>query len=189
MNGMNQELYHHGILGMRWGIRRTPKQLGYPPAEPRKTADGKVGTYKTKGHVTDADYGITKSKLAKGDSSDEKELKWLIKQDKKLNRYNNDVKKYLTATQNELKKSRESRYVRAFNNTAAIMNTEASKRPIYRDEAEEMHDRIFGEQYKKLLIDDAKSTKSYQRAKKLINKYGHEYLDDDNAKIIKRIEG
>lgn len=120
---------------------------------------------------------------------DEKELKWLIKQDKKLNRYNNDVKKYLTATQNELKKSRESRYVRAFNNTAAIMNTEASKRPIYRDEAEEMHDRIFGEQYKKLLIDDAKSTKSYQRARKLINKYGHEYLDDDNAKIIKRIEG
>lgn len=68
MNEIN-ELQHHGILGMRWGIRRTPEQLGYPPAEPRKTADGKVGTYKTKGHVTDADYGITKSKLAKGDSS------------------------------------------------------------------------------------------------------------------------
>lgn len=23
------ELYHHGIKGMRWGIRRTPEQLGH----------------------------------------------------------------------------------------------------------------------------------------------------------------
>ncbi len=26
------ELYHHGILGQRWGVRRTPEQLGHGPS-------------------------------------------------------------------------------------------------------------------------------------------------------------
>lgn len=26
----NNKLYHHGIKGMKWGIRRTPAQLGHP---------------------------------------------------------------------------------------------------------------------------------------------------------------
>ena len=36
----NNELYHHGIKGMKWGIRRTPAQLGHPT--------GKIDLNKTK---------------------------------------------------------------------------------------------------------------------------------------------
>ncbi|MDO5785266.1 MAG: hypothetical protein Q4P20_09425 [Eubacteriales bacterium] len=33
---MNNELYHYGVLGMKWGVRRTPGQLGHRPAKKKK---------------------------------------------------------------------------------------------------------------------------------------------------------
>lgn len=30
------DIYHHGVKGMKWGVRRTPEQLGYKP-KPKKT--------------------------------------------------------------------------------------------------------------------------------------------------------
>lgn len=34
----NNELYHHGVKGMKWGVRRTPAQLGHPTSSGKKTS-------------------------------------------------------------------------------------------------------------------------------------------------------
>lgn len=34
---MSAELVHYGILGMKWGVRRTPEQLGHRTSPKRKT--------------------------------------------------------------------------------------------------------------------------------------------------------
>ena len=45
MEPEGRELIHHGVKGQKWGVRRTPEQLGH---RPKGNSDGKVGSSEKK---------------------------------------------------------------------------------------------------------------------------------------------
>ncbi len=56
------ELYHHGIKGQKWGIRRTAAQLGHRVAKVAKTAGKAVGKGASKAGKAAKKAAITKVK-------------------------------------------------------------------------------------------------------------------------------
>lgn len=42
----NNELKHYGILGMKWGVRRSPAQLGHKPSSSSKSSPNRNGASK-----------------------------------------------------------------------------------------------------------------------------------------------
>ena len=69
---MDEELYHYGVKGMKWGIRRSPAQLGH-----------KTGTKKKKKSGTLAKAGKKVAESAKKAYSDHRERKRVKKLMKK----------------------------------------------------------------------------------------------------------
>lgn len=64
------EIYHHGIKGMKWGVRRSPEQLGHVPTEKlaKSTNFDKIESdchHSEKGFVVQADK-LTKFCLLRG---------------------------------------------------------------------------------------------------------------------------
>ena len=51
----NNELYHYGVLGMHWGVRRTPEQLGH-----RTKSSGSARSAKARVRVNKKKAGSTK---------------------------------------------------------------------------------------------------------------------------------
>lgn len=51
----NNELMHHGIRGMRWGVRRTPEQLGRVSGSSKKKTIGRDKVEKTKKSTKSSD--------------------------------------------------------------------------------------------------------------------------------------
>lgn len=65
----NNELYHYGVLGMHWGVRRTPEQLGH-----RTKSSGSVRSAKARVRVNKKKAGSTKPMTAEEKEAKKKEV-------------------------------------------------------------------------------------------------------------------
>jgi hypothetical protein len=86
---------HHGILGMKWGVRRSPAQLDHPTTEPRKLENGETDDYKNDRETVKETYGKAKTRMVQsrneGGSLSKSELR-KIKREKKRARNNYDYR-------------------------------------------------------------------------------------------------
>lgn len=64
----NNELYHYGVLGMHWGVRRTPEQLGH-----RTKSSGSARSAKARVRVNKKKAGSTKPMTAEEKEAKKKE--------------------------------------------------------------------------------------------------------------------
>lgn len=75
------ELYHHGIKGMKWGIRRTPEQLGHDTSTTKKVAStvGKAASTVGKKVVSTAKTKKAEKQQKKADEAEAERQKKLRK--------------------------------------------------------------------------------------------------------------
>lgn len=64
----NNELYHYGVLGMHWGVRRTPEQLGH-----RTKSSGSARSAKARVRVNKKKAGSTNPMTAEEKEAKKKE--------------------------------------------------------------------------------------------------------------------
>lgn len=86
MSGQNV-LVHHGIKGMKWGIRRTPEQLGHAPSKKRKFSIKISRPESEKQTVSKASSEPKKKKNSAKEMSDE-ELRSIINRIELERKYN-----------------------------------------------------------------------------------------------------
>ena len=93
------ELYHHGIKGQKWGVRRTAAQLGRRVVKAAKKASRVVGKEASKAGRAAKKAAVTKVKRTVADEKEKRYYKKLHKKklsqmtDKEINDLTNRVKK------------------------------------------------------------------------------------------------
>ena len=97
----NNELYHYGVPGMKWGVRRAQKQSGSSPRSTyRKTKKAALDKWYKETEAVDAKYNLTDfSKGGKGYSSEDRA---------RINKADADYKKAIEQAKTEFKKARKA---------------------------------------------------------------------------------
>ena len=199
-------LQHHGVKGMKWGVRKVRGHAGpgvYVNKRRQLPGDKRdLNTLNKGGHLS---VGLTKKRQEAFDNRDKTALEKRIVKNEQKDREKASKKydKYIDAANKDYMKKQNSMNVKAYNKAAADMNNggiekfnksqekkygkDFANRDGYMSDYKKLFDKHFSKHMSKSVSDFYSSNKNYKKAQKLVDKYNMLEWNDhakENVKIM-----
>ena len=171
----NTELYHHGIKGMKWGVRRSPQQLGHPVSKKRKKSFGKSAGHALGSGLTKIGRGVGSAgkSIGKGVKSGFKKAR--NERAERIIRSGDPNK--IAKKQGSLSDQELSRAVNRTRNTQQLSDMRKNSQSTISKGKNEV-ERILGDSGKTVLGIIATGVMLRATHKYITRKFGREYADD-----------